>query len=491
MYALGAGALSLISPLRLQGKIEKNDRPNILFIAIDDLRTSLGCYGDKIAKTLNIDALARSGMVFSRAYCQQAVCGPTRAAILTGLLPDHTRVWHNRNLFRDTVPDTVTLPQLFKNNGYHTQSLGKIFSGRTSEDDPQSWSVPSVLIGKGWKKYVLPENQGKGKQAPTEKADVPDEGYRDGKLAKLAVETLENLKQKDQPFFLGVGFFKPHLPFNAPKKYWDLYDPAVFEHDENVRRATGAPDVAYPDHRELGGYRGVPKDEKVSAQQGQELRHGYYACVSYVDAQVGKVLAALKRLGLEKNTIVVLWGDHGFSLGEADHWCKHTNFEMDTRAPLIIRAEGVTQRGAYTDAMIEYVDIYPTLAELAGLSAPSGLDGKSLAPILLETKLPGREVVLSQFARPFKKTTPKVMGYSIRTRTHRYTRWVQWPGQKIQAEELYDYTFPGSAKHSRPFLIEKENVIDNPKFAETRKQLSKQMDKVLKQRKCAGYGGIK
>jgi iduronate 2-sulfatase len=488
MYALGAGALSLISPLRLQGKNEKKNRPNILFIAIDDLRTSLGCYGDKIAKTPNIDAFAKSGLVFSRAYCQQAVCGPTRAAMLTGLLPDHTRVWHNRNLFRDTCPDIVTLPQLFKNNGYHTQSLGKIFSGRTREDDPQSWSVPSVLIGKGWKKYVLPENQGKGKQSPTEKVDVPDEGYRDGQLARLAVETLGNLKQKDKSFFLGVGFFKPHLPFNAPKKYWDMYDPTVFKRDANVRRTIGAPDVAYPDHLELGGYRGVPKDENVSDEQARELRHGYYACVSYADAQVGKVLAALKRLGLEKNTIVVLWGDHGYSLGEADHWCKDTNFEMDTRVPLIIRAGGITQKGAYTNALIEYVDIYPTLAEIAGLSAPNYLDGKSFVPVLRDPKRPGREVVLSQFPRPFKKTKPKVMGYSIRTKTHRYTRWLQWPGQKIIAEELYDYTFAGSVMHRRPFLIEKENIIDNPNYIEIRKQLSKQMDKMLKQRNCVGYG---
>jgi iduronate 2-sulfatase len=266
-----------------------------------------------------------------------------------------------------------------------------------------------------------------------------------------------------------------------------LYDPTVFKRDVNTHRTIGAPDVAYPDHLELGGYKGVPKNENVSAEQARELRHGYYACVSYVDAQVGKVLAALKRLGLEKNTIVVLWGDHGYSLGEADHWCKDTNFEMDTRVPLIIRAGGITQRGVYTNALIEYVDIYPTLAELTGLSVPSGLDGKSLVPVLREPKHPGREVVLSQFPRPFKRSTPEVMGYSIRTKTHRYTRWLQWPSQKILAEELYDYTFAGSVMHSRPFLIEKENIIDNPNYIETRKQLSKQMDKMLKQRNCVGY----
>jgi len=388
--------------------------PNVLFIAIDDLRPSLGCYGDTLVTSPHIDRLAETGLRFRRAYCHQAVCGPSRATLLTGLLPDNTGVWHNRNLFRDTHPNAVTLPQLFRNHGYHTQSLGKVFSGRAREDDPASWSVPSVLIGEGWQSYVLPENQQSGKQSPTEIADVPDEAYRDGQLAKLAIETLENLKQQARPFFLAVGFFKPHLPFNAPKTYWDRYDPAVFQRQALGARTRGAPDVAYPDHLELGGYRGVPKDERVSPEQAFRLRHGYYACVSYVDAQVGKLLAALERLGLAGNTVVVLLGDHGYSLGEANHWCKDTNFELDTRVPLIMRVPGLTTRGATTEALIEYVDIYPTLAELADLPVPEGLDGTSLVPILQDPRRPGREIVLSQFSRPFKPSIPEVMGYSIR-----------------------------------------------------------------------------
>ncbi len=488
MCALGSGALGLVSPLKLQGSEKKNRRPNVLFIAIDDLRTSLGCYGDKIAKTPNIDTLAKSSLLFNRAYCNQAVCGPSRVSMLTGLLPDNTGVWHNRNLFRDTRPNAITLPQLFKNNGYHAQSMGKVLAGRSSEEDPQSWSVPPIRSREDWKSYVLPENQGSGKQSPTEKADVPDEGYRDGQLAKLAVETLESLKQKDQPFFLAVGFFKPHLPFNAPKKYWDLYDPAVFEPQAKARRTKGAPDVAYSEQMELGGYRGVPKNENVSVEQALKLRHGYYACVSYVDAQVGKVLAALERLGLEKNTIVVLWGDHGFSLGEAGHWCKKTNFEMDTHVPLMIRAPGITQRGVSTEALIEYVDIYPTLAELARLRAPGGLDGKSLVPILQNPRRPWRQAVLSQHSRPFKPSTPEVMGYSIRTDTHRYTRWLKYPSRKILAQELYDYTSRSSAELKGAFLIERQNIVDNPAYTETRDRLSKEMDKMLKSRNCAGYG---
>jgi iduronate 2-sulfatase len=401
---------------------------------------------------------------------------------LTGLLPDKTRVWHNRNLFRDTHPDAVTLPQLFKSHGYHTQSLGKIFSGRTREDDPASWSVPSVLIREGWQSYVLPENQGSGKQSPTEMADVADEAYRDGQLAKLAVETLENLKEQARPFFLAVGFFKPHLPFNAPKTYWDRYDPAVFRSQALGARTRGAPEVAYPDHLELGGYRGVPRDERVSSKQACHLRHGYYACVSYVDAQVGKVLAALERLGLAGNTIVVLWGDHGYSLGEADHWCKDTNFELDTHVPLIMRVPGVTARGAATEALIEYVDIYPTLAELADLPVPEGLDGTSLVPILQDPRRPGREVVLSQFSRPFEPSEPKVMGYSIRTDTHRYTRWVQWPRRKLLAEELYDYTCPAGVLRMGAFLVERQNLILDPAYAETRDRLRQRMDRILRER---------
>ena len=330
------------------------NRPNVLFIAIDDLRTSLGCYGDRLAKTPHIDSLADAGLRFKRAYCQQAVCGPSRVSLLTGLLPDRTRVWHNRNLFRDTLPDTVTLPQLFKNHGYHTQSMGKVFSGRNREAelDPPSWSVPPLLKGKGWRNYVFAANDGGDRKgAACEAADVDDDGYMDGKLANLAIETLKGLKEKGQPFFLAVGFFKPHLPFNAPKKYWDLYDPAVLELKGAHGRVKDAPNMAYHSHRELGGYRDMPPDENLSQAQARTLRHGYYACVSFVDAQVGKVLAALERLGLAKNTIVVLWGDHGYALGEEARWCKGTNFELDTRVPLIVRVPGITAPGVATDAL--------------------------------------------------------------------------------------------------------------------------------------------
>ena len=460
-------------------------RLNVLFIAVDDLRTSLGCYGDTLVKSPNIDRLAQGSRLFTRAYCHQAVCGPSRTSILTGRLPDNTRVWHNRNLFRDTLPDAITLPEYFKNHGYHAQSLGKVFSGnpREAEQDPQSWSVPPLLKGPGWSNYAPEESRrGKGKGLATEQTDVPDEGYSDGKLAALAVKTLKALASHDRPFFLAVGFFKPHLPFCAPKKYWDLYDAEDSRPAGLAVRTKNAPDVAYPDHLEMGGYKDVPKDEKVSIEQAAHLRHGYYACVSYVDAQVGKLLDALKRLGLEGNTIIVLWGDHGYSLGEADHWCKGTNFEMDTRTPLMFRFPGMPKPGVATDAMMEYVDIYPTVVELAGLPPAAGLDGISLVPILKDPQQSGRQFVLSQFSRPFKPSLPEVMGYSIRTQTHRYTRWVRWPTREVLAEELYDYGSTRSAVRQGAFLVERENVAGESAYNELRDQLGAMMDQALRTR---------
>ena len=458
---------------------------NVLFVAVDDLRTSLGCYGDTLVKSPNIDRLARRSRQFNRAYCPQAVCGPSRTSILTGRLPDNTRVWHNRNLFRDTLPDAVTLPEYFKNHGYHAQSLGKVFSGRDREEeqDPQSWSVPPLLRGPGWSNYALEENQGSsGKGVATEMADVPDEGYSDGKLAALAVETLKDLAKRRQPFFLAVGFFKPHLPFCAPKKYWDLYDPAEFELSGSTTRTLGAPDIAYHEHRELGGYKDVRKDEKFGANKTRHLRYGYYACVSYADAQVGKVLDALKRFDLEENTIVVFWGDHGYSLGEADRWCKGTNFEVDTRTPLMLRFPGMPEAGVSTDALIEYVDVYPTVVELAGLPPAPDLDGKSLVPILNDPTREGRPFVLSQFARPFKPSPPEVMGYSVRTRMHRYTRWVRWPSRETIAQEVYDYSSTRSVAKQEAILVEQENVIGDPAYRQVRERLSAMMDWTLEAR---------
>ncbi len=473
IMALGA----LLSPTRLPAQ-----PPNVLFIAVDDLRTSLGCYGDSLVQSPNIDRLASQSRVFQRAYCMQAVCGPSRTSLLTGRLPDNTRVWHNRNLFRDTHPDLVTLPQHFKNNGYHAISMGKVFSGNELELDPASWSEPEILKQPGWRNYARRDSGESGKGAAWEAADVPDDGYSDGKLAALAIEKLVSLKANEKPFFLAVGFLKPHLPFNAPKRYWDLYDPNIFDVSDDGRQVQDVSIHALHSHRELGGYRDIPKDEKVDAATTRQLRHGYYACVSYVDAQVGKLLNELERLGLAENTIVVLWGDHGFSLGEKNRWCKGTNFERDTRIPLLIRVPTLPQSGVPTQALVETVDLYPTLVSLAGLPLPDDLDGRSLVSNLNDPQASGRDAVLSQFARPFKKTAPEFMGYSLRTDTHRYTRWISWADRKTVAEELYDYGDKNCASHENAYWIEQRNIADLPEQKATREQLSAQLDQMLQQR---------
>ncbi len=456
-------------------------RPNVLFIAIDDLRPSLGCYGDPLVQSPHIDRLARSSRVFRRAYCNQAVCGPSRASSLTGRLPGNIHVWHNRNLFRQSSPDAITLPQWFMNHGYHTQSLGKIFSGDEREEDPASWSVAATQRLEGWRNYV-DRSEGKGKGVSHEAADVPDDGYTDGKLADLAVKTLSELKASDQPFFLAVGFYKPHLPFNAPKRYWDLYHPSQFALDNQPDGVIDAPAEAYHSHRELGGYRDIADDERVTPEQATTLRHGYHACVSYVDAQVGKLIDALDALHLADDTIVVLWGDHGFALGENNRWCKGTNFELDTHVPLIIRAPGMPHPGASTDALIEMVDLYPTLSELAHLPAPMGLDGRSVTAAMMDPAASGRDLALSQFARPFKPTDPEVMGYSIRSQSERYTRWIDWATSQTIAEELYDYSAGHAAARESDRWIERANLAGAPASAAKLELFRGQMDDVLSKR---------
>jgi arylsulfatase A-like enzyme len=279
-----------------------------------------------------------------------------------------------------------------------------------------------------------------------------------------------------------VGFFKPHLPFNAPKRYWDLYDPASFELNDDGQRVKGVSEHAHHSHRELGGYRDLPKDEHVAAATTRSLRHGYHACVSYTDAQIGKLLAALDQLGLTQSTIVVLWGDHGWSLGEKDRWCKGTNFERDTRVPLLVRVPGLSEPGAAAAGLVELVDVFPTLAELASLPAPQGLDGRSLVPMLADPQAPGRAAVLSQFARPFSSNAPEFMGYSLRTMTHRYTRWIDWQSLETVAEELYDYTTGPSTRREGALWIEEENLAAHPQQTDSRQALSQELDQMLSQR---------
>jgi arylsulfatase A-like enzyme len=450
------------------------DKPNVLFIAVDDLRPELGCYGKTYIKSPNIDGLARTGMVFDRAYCQQAVCSPSRSSLMTGTRPDTTQVWNLTDHFRKALPEVVTLGQHFKNNGYFVQGMGKIYHG--SLDDPQTWSVPAQTPKAV--KYALPDNvkldarqyegepdgdapvnakkkkkgdaastpdgspsSGPGMRGPAfESADAPDNTFQDGKVAELAITTLQEMSKKKEPFFLAVGFIKPHLPFVAPKKYWDLYDPAKIQLAPNKFRPKDAPDYAILSGGELRNYHGIPEGS-VPDDLARQLKHGYYAATSYMDAQVGKVLAELDRLNLRTNTIVILWGDHGWKLGEHDAWCKHSNCENDANAPLILSAPGMKNAGQHTKALVEFVDIYPTLSDLAGLPLPPHLEGISLKPLLDDPQRAWKTAAFSQYPRKGGKTgTGDLMGYSMRTDRYRFTVWVtQADHAKVVATELYDH----------------------------------------------------
>ena len=430
-------------------------RPNVLFIAVDDLRPELGAYGAAHIHSPHIDRLAESGMLFRRAYVQQAVCSPSRTSLMTGLRPDSSRIYDLATHFRETVPGVVTLPQHFGRHGYRTTWWGKIYHAGLL--DSLSWTDQGTRFEdpNNWRGYVreahmqiAAANNGRG--PAYERTDVPDNAYPDGQIADRAVETLQRFAEEEEPFFLAVGFYKPHLPFNAPERYWALYDPSAITLPDVGVPPEGAPELALTNWGELRNYHGIPKEGPVLDSLARTLIHGYYASVSYTDAQVGRVLDELDRLGLTDNTMVVLWGDHGWKLGDYGDWCKHTNFELDTRAPLIIRAPGWTSGGQETEALVEFVDIYPTLVDLAGLPLPPHLQGTSFVPLLNDPDRSWKTAAFSQYPRRFPSMhSPEpedwkqmVMGYSVRTDRWRYTRWQQGPQSApadVVARELYDH----------------------------------------------------
>ena len=423
-------------------------KPNILFIAADDLRAELGCYGFPHVQSPNIDALAARGTLFAHAYCQQTVCNPSRASLLTGMRPDTLRVWDLPTHFRQNHPDALTLPQFFMQNGYHSQCVGKIFHNWRQDDyrgDALSWSAPEALH---YNSHGADEPQIDGELPPDfasgergiECRDVPDNAYYDGRVAETAIDTLRQRKDSDQPFFLAVGFWKPHTPFNAPKKYWDLYDREKIPLPDNLTPPTNVPDIALTKAR---------FDGKKNRTSLREKHHGHLAAISYLDTQVGRVLDELDALDLRDNTIIVFWSDHGIHIGEHGLLNKTTAFEIDAHIPLII-ATPTHKASQRTDALVELLDLYPTLADLCDLPAPGHLEGNSLLPLLDTPSLDWEPAALTQTPRPNypRGKMPEAMGYSIRTARHRYTEWRTVETDDILARELYDHRTDPNETHN-------------------------------------------
>ena len=490
-------------PLNDAHPAPNSSRPNILFIAIDDLRPELGCYGNKGIHSPNLDMLATQGRCFLRAYCQEAICSPSRASLLTGSRPDTIGVIENRAYFRDLNPQIVTLPQHFITHGYTAVYSGKIFHGRMT-DDQHSWNykpnrkglTPPTNPGGN----ALPENQriyarNKDRMVAIygerssrglihgpafEAAPVEDDGYVDGYNTGVAIQTLDELVQQDKPWFLALGFVRPHLPFHAPKKYFDLYDPEEIQLPTFSEPPQNGASMGIHASFELRTRHGIPKSGPINESLSRELLHAYYACVSYVDAQIGRVIASLEKNKVRENTIIVVWGDHGWHLGEYGIWGKATNYEIATRVPLIICTPSMGQKGTPTDSLVELIDIYPTLCDLANIPQPDHLAGKSLVPVLHNPNAIIKGVAMSQFPTPalrewaanplspemretffgplISQVEQKIreqqgsqwnqelfekylMGYTLRDPRYRYIEWrdTRNPNSEPIYQELYDH----------------------------------------------------
>lgn len=433
-----ATTLILLCAFVLTGTAADARKPNVLLICVDDLKPLLGCYGDPLAKTPNLDRFAKRAVVMESAYCNQAICSPSRNALMTGLRPQTLGIYDLATNFRKSRPDAVTMAQHFRKQGYRTEAMGKIFHvGHGNGEDAASWDVPHFSGGKAGM-YQASENRNipraKDAKGPAfEIADVLDDAYPDGLVAAEAMIRLTEAKKRPEtPFFIGLGFIKPHLPFCAPKKYWDMHDPTKLPLATLTEPPVGAPEYAPQFGGELRNYKDIPSKGSLPQELQRKLVHGYYAATSYMDAQLGRVLDKLDELKLTENTIVVLWGDHGWHLGDHGMWCKHTNYEQAARIPLLIVAPGIAP--ARTTSLVETVDIYPTLCELAGLPLPAGIDGMSFAKVLRHPEQHVRESIVHVYPRN------KLLGRAIRTTRHRLVEWKS-PGAAASTVEyeLYDY----------------------------------------------------
>jgi iduronate 2-sulfatase len=416
-------------------------RPNVLFIATDDLNCALGCYGHPLVKTPNLDKLARRGVRFERAYTQFALCSPSRSSLMTGLGPDTTKVYNLQKHFREEIPDVMTLSQCFSKNGYFAARVGKIYHygnpgqiGTDGLDDAPSWQLK--INPKGIDKDEEPlltnhtPGRGVGSSLNFYASPAPDEKHTDGMVAAEIIKLME--QKKDEPFFLAAGFYRPHCPYIAPKKYFEMYP---LEKVELIKYTEGENTIAPP-----WAYWTNPPNWGLSEQKLREALQAYYASISFVDANVGKLLDALDRLGLAENTIVLFWSDHGYGNGEHGQWMKQTVFEASTRIPLLIAGPGVAAKGKTSPRTVEMLDFYPTLADLCGLEhVPANLHGKSWHPLLSNPNAAWDRPAVSQVQRGAnfegQKRKGPVMGYSIRTERYRFTEW----DNGTEGEELYDY----------------------------------------------------
>ena len=402
-------------------------KTNFLFIIVDDLRTQLGCYGHSETLSPNIDRLANEGMVFMNAYCNVPVCGASRASLMTGIRPTPTRFTRFDARADEDVPGMIDIPGYLKKNGYQTISNGKVYHHQF--DNAASWDENYKPLD--FRDYKTKENlalmDSLGKAAAYEVAPVPDDSLQGGKIANKVIADLRKAKANGQPFFITAGFTKPHLPFIAPEKYWDLYDHDKIDLAKNPFAPKDCPQEALHNWAELRSqYTGIPKSGPVSDELARTLIHGYYACVSFTDAMIGQIMDELKKLDLDKNTVVILCGDHGWQLGEHGLWCKHCNFDTSLHSPLIVKAPGFSS-GQPAEALVEYVDLFPTICDLAGVEIPSHLPGQSMKPLLANPNTKWKEAVYARFRN----------GESVKTERYLYTEFII-KGELV-SRMLYDH----------------------------------------------------